>query len=226
MSGSWNVAILIAAVTGSGSASVAVSGIRDLRGYVITCRRLGVKEIHIITDGIGNFIWQSFHPVWLDCHIHDSISALPLLMAKAKGRVLVTLSGHGYDHNYGRHHGQAYTIFNHVPVSSHSLTAAVALLRASASCLIVCDTCHSESLFNMDDVVHPNMTCIAACRDGQSTLQGVSEEFGYGGGLTVCILDRLCQRQPDAEDLFRYAHQHLTSIDQHPCISHARVMSA
>lgn len=219
MSGSWNVAILIASVTGSGGASVAVSGIRDLRGYVVTCRRLGVKEIHIISDGIGNFTWQTFQTVWDGCFIHDNITVLPILMTAVRGRVLVTLSGHGY----GSQHGHAYTIFNHKPVTSHSLTAAVALLHKSAACLIICDACHSESLFNMDDVVHPNITCIAACRDGQSSMQGVSEEFGYGGGLTACILDRLCQRQPDNTDLFRYAHQHLTSATQHPCISRARI---
>lgn len=206
------ICIFIAATTGSGDANVSISAIKDVYGYSETFMDLGVdpSNIHIITDSDKKNLTK-YKNTFDKCHIYKNIDVLTQLLNRENSSFIITLSGHGY---YGS--GCVYTIFNNYKITSTKLTSYIRGISRSSSAMIFGDLCHSQTMFDVHTINHPYIDYISACLDSQMSTQSCSEDYGYNGGLTSCILDYLkIYRSINIDELVSYCSKRLINAGQH-----------
>lgn len=134
-----------------------------------------------------------------------------ILAERAFSCLFVFISGHGYsqrdtsgDELDGR--DEALHIGRRVVLDDTLRATFVEALPAGTHFIGVCDTCHSGSMFDLDFVWRRGAWCeararslpraccdavaIGACADGELDQCDIGDHVGFGGALTVQLLER------------------------------------
>ena len=86
--------------------------------------------------------------------------------------------------------------------------------------LALIDTCHSETMLDLHHIKHPGLVAISACADTQSSMQDISQDFGYGGGLVCAFADYLKDKDSiNIKDLYTNVYKRLLNFGQHACLT-------
>jgi hypothetical protein len=137
-----------------------------------------------------------------DVNVLSNLSLLPALLNKFKGEtydIVITVSAHGYSR------GGSHFLFDGRRISKSVMRPWYkGFEKSKCRVLTLLDTCHSEnmtgfpksgmsdnrgrSLQQQQDGTFNPMT-FSGCRINQSLMEDVSNEYGYGGGLTSAFLD-------------------------------------
>lgn len=204
--------------------------VRDISSLLaILCGRLGFlpENVYIFSDG---GIPLKLHPhinVERDIHKLDTIFTKMNLAvgseSKEEADIFLAISAHGYQ-GYNQSSTQVdkldeYFFFGGTKIVDDMMSAKLAKLHHKIKLLALIDTCHSETMLDLHHIKHPGLVSISACGDTQSSMQDISQDFGYGGGLVCAFADYLHENKIkdsfNIEDLYKSVYKRLLLFRQH-----------
>jgi hypothetical protein len=143
--------------------------------------------------------------------------------------VLITISGHGYNSSSAQYvSGGGATVYD------YTFFDLVSKLNEDTTCLILVDTCHSGTMFNLpywinlstnefkkenDNKTSALIYEISACTDYQLDNDSISDSYGSSGGLTCLYMDFIKDNSViDLAKLFTYIKQRDMDITIQDCL--------
>ncbi len=133
--------------------------------------------------------------------------------------IVVAIAAHGY--RSGNHN---YIIFAGNQITDVNLASWFAPLNAlhHVRALALVDTCHSGSMvgFTKTGPTLPTTATVcslSACSNAESDMDDLSDEFGFGGGLTACVVNNIGFDTPFEVDALSAACRHrMQAFGTHP----------
>jgi hypothetical protein len=193
---------------------IAICGTKGLAsskrdGYAVSDRftKLGFQPyVFIDNRKDGEWIKKSFkntNPT-KSIDVLNDLSLLSKLMNKFKGGtydIVITVSAHGYSS------GGSHFYFNGRSIGRSTMRPWYkGFEKSNCRVLTLLDTCHSENMtgFQKRGITDSrgnslqqqqdgtfNPITFSGCRINQSLMEDISNEYGYGGGLTSAFLDTI-----------------------------------
>lgn len=186
---------------------------KDLQWVVERLKHEGIESYSVV-DGFASIAH----------HLHD------IAQATHPCDVIMTVSAHGFggtQTNFFMHHG--------VRIDGAILRQLYKPFEATNNCIhrvvTFIDTCHSGNMTNFQHAVpvteavsdiKGSIVAIAGCTPTQSLMEDISDQYGYGGGLTAAILDGLKDIKGDAFDLnvlAEYVYGRVLKLGAHVSVS-------
>ena len=170
-----------------------VSAKRD--GYAMAHRflQLGFTPIIIIdSKSEGQWIDDKFEGRVQIVYTLDIISKFTSLLKDEPipNDVIINISGHGYNSN--EHN---FFLFNGIRIDRKIMREWYRGLEESNHQIVTfIDTCHSQNMVGFqkkEGIQESQLIAIAGCSKSESLMENISDEYGYGGGLTCSILDAI-----------------------------------
>ena len=124
---------------------------------------------------------------------HKSVFATFTDNVKPNDYAIILVSGHGYQTasktNEETDKSDEYIAYNGGIILDNELnTLLVSKLSKTSRTFCLGDTCHSGTLFDINSTI-PNVYSLSACLDNQLDTCDIGYNAGYGGALTVQLLD-------------------------------------
>jgi hypothetical protein len=185
------------------SNSLGNSCIRDLinLSHELVKKR-GIDTIYVLTNNnVSTRIKKLFNGKCIFSKIYNLQKQLTVLVDRIgiTGHIFIGISGHGYsmtdtsgDEDDGR---DEYVICNNGRITDDEFGRIVS--RCKGKVFAIVDTCHSGSMFDLkrtyNGVGHIkkfNKIVIGACRDNELASCDIGEYLGYGGALTLRMIER------------------------------------
>lgn len=213
---------------------IAICGTRGLAsskrdGYAFSDRfmKLGFKP-YVFIDNHKDGEWIK-NRLSGKVTILNNLALLPRLLGKFKGGtydIVITVSAHGYS-SRGSHF-----FFNGRRIGRRVMRPWYrGFEKSNCRVLSLIDTCHSQnmtgfqkkgmidskgnSLQRQKDGTFNPMT-FSGCRINQSLMEDISNEYGYGGGLTSAFLDAIeGEEKFNLEDVGRKCQARVRSLGAH-----------
>ena len=176
-----------------------ISAKRDAVSIGTVMSRLGF-DILVVIDNQRDMLWikERLPRAKFTSSINDVMTELNQISESSQPNdVFISISAHGYVSGKANN----YFIFNGSKINRQLMRKWYTNLEYDRYKVItLIDTCHSENMvgyqnnYNFEHM--SNNIAIAGCSQRQSLMEDISDEFGYGGGLTSAFLDAIGQNQP------------------------------
>lgn len=201
------------------------SALRDIQTLITILTKtfdFPLKNIFVFSDA----------PIKLpeDITVYNDLNDIDKLFIKhnlSEGKepadIFLAISAHGYQ-EYNRDSTQVdkldeYFFFNGSKIIDDLMSEKLSKLHYGVKMLALIDTCHSETMLDLHQIKHPGLISISACGDTQSSMQDISDDYGYGGGLVCAFADYLKENSSNKEivikDLYSYVYKRLLNLRQH-----------
>lgn len=213
------------------------SAARDVVTYGLVFAQRGF-HLHLYLD-VSPSELQSIKRQLGDVIIHQTLDTLPSELAAYKSMkgpidLLVTISSHGWLSGVGEYivfQGRQYS--NTVISKWFTPLAGANTLQknvpgrnispeTSLQILILVDTCHSGHMtgFPRGGSQLPStakICSISACSDTEQDSDDISDQFGFGGGLTTAVVDFIGAKESfDINQLYNQCSERVRCNNMHP----------
>lgn len=192
------------------------SASRDVFSYTSTFSRLNFTINHILDT--SDRLTSDRRMLDLQANRLSSLDALKdalLDISKVEHPLdlIITLSSHGWCGGYIRFKQDTYR--------RNTFREWLAPLKNNkyVNGLILVDTCYSGTLIGLTasrPTGQAKIASISACNDHERVSDDISDLFGFGGGLTSCVMDYLKDKTLTVEDLYLYCRRRLQRQGIHP----------
>lgn len=222
----------IGGTSGLGSAK------RDVYAYLSRFSKLGFKPYMCIdSDRDAMYVEQMLSKEQIQVSRVESISKLvehihQLAKKENPVDICITISAHGYG---GK--GNNYFHFKGRMVSAPMIREWYRPFETKGTLhrvITLIDTCHSGNMTNFQRIVpmvpevelrNPIIT-ISGCSPYQSLAEDISDEYGYGGGLTCAVMDCLkdVKGSFDLKTLAEYCYGRIIHLRAHVMVSQMKMV--